>query len=163
MKLDAAKAECERWFGYLDRQREKSLAMQKIATAVRTGEITSEEGQRRVRTLDGRGLTVYDGANLEKAVRVLLRELGIANIELGRQRLMLHQIISIADVFDVAVSDMIGEAVKDARSTHPARAENIQLRKRVAELEGRLARIASISAIKDQETGDALRHGKSRF
>lgn len=73
MKLTEAKAECERWFAHLDRQREKSIAMQRIASQVRSGEITSEEGQRKVRTLDGAGVTVYDGARLEQAVKLLLR------------------------------------------------------------------------------------------
>jgi hypothetical protein len=73
MKLDEAKTECERWFAYLQRQKDKSVALQKIASARRTGEIDEQEGRRRVRQLDGCGVTVYDGANLEKAVRVLLK------------------------------------------------------------------------------------------
>lgn len=73
MKLDEAKAECARWFAYLDRQREKSLAVQKIASDVRNGVCDSDEGRRRLRALDGCSVTVYDGANLEKAVRVLLK------------------------------------------------------------------------------------------
>ena len=72
MKLDEAKAECERWFAYLRRQKDKSVAMQKIASARRLGEIDEQEERRRVRALDS-GITVYDGANLEKAVRVLLK------------------------------------------------------------------------------------------
>lgn len=72
MKLDEAKAECERWFAYLQRQRDKAIAMQKIAAARRLGEIDEAEGRRRVRALDN-GVTVYDGASLEKAVRVLLK------------------------------------------------------------------------------------------
>ena len=74
MKLPEAKAECERWFDYLNRQRDKSIAMQRIAAARRSGEINHDEGQRRVRALDS-GVTVYDGANLEKAVRVLLKHI----------------------------------------------------------------------------------------
>jgi hypothetical protein len=73
VKLPEAKAECERWFGYLNRQRDKSIAMQKIAAARRSGEMGHEEGQRLMRGLDNNSLTVYDGANLEKAVRVLLK------------------------------------------------------------------------------------------
>jgi hypothetical protein len=74
MTLNEAKAECERWFAYLKRQEEKSLALQKLATARRTGEIDEREGQRRLRTIQG-SPTVYDGANLEKAVRVLLNNI----------------------------------------------------------------------------------------
>lgn len=72
MTLTEAKAECERWFAYLKRQADKAVAMQKIANARRSGEIDEEEGRRRVRALDN-GVTVFDGANLEKAVRVLLK------------------------------------------------------------------------------------------
>lgn len=73
MQLDEAKAECERWFASLQRQKDKAIAMQKIASARRLGEIDQAEGRRRVRALDGCSVTVYDGANLEKAVRVLLK------------------------------------------------------------------------------------------
>jgi hypothetical protein len=72
MKLDEAKAECERWFAYLQHQKDKAIAMQKIAGTRRRGEIDEDEGRRRVRALDS-GVTVFDGANLEKAVRVLLK------------------------------------------------------------------------------------------
>lgn len=75
MKLAEAKEECERWFAYLKRQEERAIEIQKIASAVRKGEITSDEGQRRLRRIDGCGVTVYDGANLQKAVRVLLRHI----------------------------------------------------------------------------------------
>lgn len=75
MKLAEAKEECARWFAYLDRQREKSLAVQRIATEVRTGEITSDEGKRKLRALDGASVTVYDGARLEQAVKLLLKNL----------------------------------------------------------------------------------------
>lgn len=72
MTLTEAKAECERWFAYLKRQEEKSLALQKLAAARRTGEIDEQEGHRRLRAIQG-SPTVYDGANLERAVRVLLK------------------------------------------------------------------------------------------
>lgn len=75
MKLTEAKAECERWFAYLDRQREKSLSLQKLATQVRSGEITSDEAQRKMRTLDGNAPVVFDGARLEQAVKLLLKNL----------------------------------------------------------------------------------------
>lgn len=75
MKLEEAKTECARWFAYLDKQREKAVAMQKIAAEVRTKKIDENEARRRVRTLDNTGLTVYDGSNLEKAVKVLLQNI----------------------------------------------------------------------------------------
>ena len=73
MTLTQAKAECERWFAYLKRQEHKSLQIQSVAAARRRGEIDENEARRRVRTIDGCSVTVYDGANLEKAVRVLLK------------------------------------------------------------------------------------------
>ena len=73
MTLAEAKTECERWFVYLDRQRQKSLDMQKIASDVRNKVITTEEAQRKVRRLDSAGITVYDGARLEEAVKKLLK------------------------------------------------------------------------------------------
>lgn len=76
MTLDQAKAECERWFAYIKRQETKAVEMQKLATALRRGEIDEAESRRRVRALDGSGVTVFDGANLEKAVRVLLKHVG---------------------------------------------------------------------------------------
>lgn len=73
MTLAQAIADCHLWFAYLDRQRAKAVEMQMIAAKRRSGEIDEVEGRRRVRALDGCGVTVYDGANLEKAVRVLLK------------------------------------------------------------------------------------------
>lgn len=75
MKIAEAKAECERWFAYLDRQREKAIAMQEIAAARRSGKIEQFEASRRVRMLDGRAPVVFDGARLEQAIKALLREL----------------------------------------------------------------------------------------
>jgi Tfp pilus assembly protein PilX len=75
MTLTEAKIECNRWFAHLQRQRDKSIAMQRIATALRAGELSHQEAQRQVRTLDS-GMTVYDGANLELAVRILLKHSG---------------------------------------------------------------------------------------
>lgn len=73
MKLEEAKAECERWFAYIQKQKDKATAMGEIASAVRRGEIDQDESRRRVRALDNCSVTVFDGAKLEKAVRVLLK------------------------------------------------------------------------------------------
>jgi hypothetical protein len=73
MKLVEAKAECQRWLDYLDRQKEKSIAIQKISGAVRRGEIDSVEGKKQLRAIDDRcSLTVYDGAKLADAVAFLV-------------------------------------------------------------------------------------------
>ena len=69
-----AKAECQRWLDYLDRQKEKSLAIQKLAAERRKGECDADEGRRRLRAIDDRcSLTVYDGAKLAEAVALLIR------------------------------------------------------------------------------------------
>lgn len=74
MKLAEAKAEGQRWLDYLDRQKEKSVTIQKIAGAVRRGEIDSAEGKKQLRAVDDRcSLTVYDGAKLAEAVALLLK------------------------------------------------------------------------------------------
>jgi hypothetical protein len=73
MTIDEAKAEGQRWLDYLKRQEEKSIAIQKIAGAVRRGEIDSAEGKRQLRKIDDRcSATVYDGAKLADAVKVLI-------------------------------------------------------------------------------------------
>lgn len=73
MTLDQAKEECARWFAYIERQQTKATEMAKIAAAVRHGEIDQDESRRRVRALDNCSVTVFDGARLEQAVRVLLK------------------------------------------------------------------------------------------
>lgn len=73
MKLPDAKAECERWFAYLDSQRERAIAFQKLAARVRSGDLTTEDARREQRKLDDAGLRVYDGAKLEQAVKLLLK------------------------------------------------------------------------------------------
>lgn len=75
MSLGDARLECARWFAYLKRQEDKALQMQQIATARRTGEIDQQEANRRVRSLDNCSVVVFDGANLEKAVRTLLERI----------------------------------------------------------------------------------------
>lgn len=72
MNLAEAKAECQRWLAYLERQKAKSIAMQQIAADHRNGTCSEEEGKRRVRALDS-GVTVYDGGNLSEAVKFLLK------------------------------------------------------------------------------------------
>lgn len=70
MKTDEAIDICERWFAYIERQKQRAIEMQKLATMARNGE--QEEAQRRMRQMD-RSPTVYDGATLEPAVRYLVK------------------------------------------------------------------------------------------
>jgi hypothetical protein len=75
MNLSQAKSECERWFTYLQHQEDKSKALQVLAADRRSGLCDAREGERRRDAIQGNGLTVYDGANLSDAVRVLLKEI----------------------------------------------------------------------------------------
>lgn len=70
MDKQQAIAECERWLAYLDRQRERSTALQRLASECRA-DLGKDDARRRLAQID-RGVTVYDGSNLEQAVRFLL-------------------------------------------------------------------------------------------
>lgn len=73
MTMDEAKDEGRRWLDYLKRQEDKSVAIQKIAGSVRRGDIDSAEGKRQLRAIDDRcSVTVYDGARLAEAIKVLI-------------------------------------------------------------------------------------------
>lgn len=69
MKTDEAIRICQEWFAYIERQRQKSIELQKLAAMARAGQ--QEEAQRRLRQID-RSPTVYDGGRLEPAVRHLV-------------------------------------------------------------------------------------------
>lgn len=77
--------------------------------------------------------------------QVGLSRTSIANIELGRQRLMLHQILALADALSVPVDALMGVGVQSARDSddkREMRAELVRLRRRNATLEGALMAIA---------------------
>lgn len=74
MQLEQAKVICERWFAYLDMQRDHAYRMAVLATRVREGLITSQEAQRQVKIIDMEKLRVYDAAQLEQAVKFLLKQ-----------------------------------------------------------------------------------------
>ena len=75
MTLTEAKAECERWFEYLQGQKDKSVALAKLASERRRGLVGEQEGRRRVNEIQGAGITVYDGGNLQDAVKTLLEHI----------------------------------------------------------------------------------------
>lgn len=76
------------------------------------------------------------------ACQVGLTRASIANVELGRQRLMLHQIVSLADVFSVPVGQIIGEAVMQFPvSEHKLREKISELKSENERLRGSLRRI----------------------
>jgi hypothetical protein len=70
MKAEVAIAICEEWFAYLERQKARSVEIQKLAAMARAGQ--QEEAQRRLRQIDNTP-TVYDGGRLEPAVRALVK------------------------------------------------------------------------------------------
>lgn len=72
MKPSEAIKECERWWAYLERQKEKSLEVQKLAALARTGPVGQAEAQKRLRQLDTKSITVYDGTNLCEATQCLV-------------------------------------------------------------------------------------------
>jgi len=69
MKTDEAVRICQEWFAYIERQRAKSVEVQKLATMARNGR--QAEAQRRLRQIDN-DVTVYDGDRLEPAVKHLV-------------------------------------------------------------------------------------------
>lgn len=75
MKIDEAKAECERYLAYLKAQEDKSIALQKLASDRRRGLCDDKEKDRRIAEINGFSPTVYDGGNLANAIRVLLAAL----------------------------------------------------------------------------------------
>ena len=75
MTLDEAKKECQRWFDRHNRQSEESKKLQELAADRRAGRCSQKEGVARRIEIQGyrSSPTVYDGANLADAVRVLLK------------------------------------------------------------------------------------------
>lgn len=71
MKTEEAIEICNGWFAYIERQKQKSIEVQKLAAMARNGQ--QDEAQRRLRQLDTTSLTVYDGGRLEPAVRHLVK------------------------------------------------------------------------------------------
>lgn len=70
--LEEAIAECERWLKRCDFQREKAEALLKLASERRAGKVSAAEAKSRMDAIDGRAPTVFDGSDLEAAVRILL-------------------------------------------------------------------------------------------
>lgn len=70
MKTTEALEICDGWFAYIERQKQKAIYMQKLATMARNGQ--QEEAQRLKRQVDS-SVTVYDGGTLEPAVRHLVK------------------------------------------------------------------------------------------
>ena len=89
------------------------------------------------------------------ACQVRLTRASIANVELGRQRLMLHQIVDLAEVFRVPVGRIIGDAVMQPTATEQMLQEKVdELKREIERLRASLRRIgrdaSAASEIKNQ-------------
>jgi hypothetical protein len=73
MTLTEAREECRRYLDYLATERTKSEALQRLAADRRSGKCDDKEKERRMRDIMGSGIKVYDGANLAKAIEVMLK------------------------------------------------------------------------------------------
>lgn len=83
------------------------------------------------------------------AGQVGLSRTSIANVELGQQRLMLHQIVALADAFSISVGDLLGVGIaaeRDGVSKKALRDEIVELRRSAAALRGALSSIAEKAA-----------------
>lgn len=69
MKTDEAVRICHEWFAYIERDRQKSVEIQRLASMARNGQ--AEEARRLLRQIDNTP-TVYDGGRLEPAVKHLV-------------------------------------------------------------------------------------------
>jgi hypothetical protein len=73
MQLTEAVDEAQRWLRHLHRKRERTCEIQSLATMARNGH--AAEAQERLRLID-KSPIVYDAANLELAVRTMIKALG---------------------------------------------------------------------------------------
>ena len=71
MTLEEALQECNRYINYLKHEEKKSLALQKLAADRRLGKCDDKEKDQRLREIMGQSPTVYDGANLADAMKVI--------------------------------------------------------------------------------------------
>jgi hypothetical protein len=82
MDDESAVAEMESWLRHLDRQKERAAYLGELAALARTD---PAEAQRLKRQMDS-SPRVYDGANLEPAVRYAIRQLTEQQAEIERLR-----------------------------------------------------------------------------
>lgn len=73
MKLAEARHECQRYLNYLSVQEAKSLALQRLASDRRNCKCDDKEKARRMKDIMGPSPTVYDGARLAEAIKVLMK------------------------------------------------------------------------------------------
>ncbi len=78
------------------------------------------------------------------ACQVGMSRASIANVELGRQRLMLHQIIDLAAVLSVPLGHLLGVELASVDSAKALRQELAAERRKTALLENKLRRISAV-------------------
>lgn len=77
------------------------------------------------------------------ACQIGLTRTSITNIEVGRQRLMMHQVVELADVFAVTVGRIVGAAIEPPTvSGKEYRDQIAALKRRIGELETALRTVA---------------------
>lgn len=77
------------------------------------------------------------------ACQIGLTRTSITNIEVGRQRLMMHQVAELADVFGITVGRIIGAAIDPPNVSGKEHRQQIAaLKRRIAELETALRTVA---------------------
>lgn len=97
-------------------------------------------GQRVMEERHKAGWTQHD-----LACQVGLARTSVANVELGRQRLMLHHVLAFSDVLSIPPGELLGAgiAVHNADATRKQLRDEIHaLRRRVSDLEGVLSSIS---------------------
>lgn len=70
MNTEKAIEICEKWFAYLDRQRDHSKRLAEAASLARNGE--QMKAKQIARQVDAEKMVVFDGAYLEPAVKHLI-------------------------------------------------------------------------------------------
>lgn len=85
------------------------------------------------------------------ACQIGMSRTSIANVELGRQRLMLHQIIDLAAVLNVPMGTLLGVELASVDSAKSLRQELASERRQTALLENKLRRIC---AVVSEQTAD---------
>jgi transcriptional regulator with XRE-family HTH domain len=84
------------------------------------------------------------------AGQIGLTRASVANVETGRQRLMLHQIEALADVFNVSIGRLLGVAIDTATESERVkklRSDLAEARADKASLAVRLDKIARIAEL----------------
>lgn len=104
-----AVAECQRYLDYLDRQNERSRQLQMIAGKVRRGDVSQLEARKMMADLDDAfSVTVYDGALLADAIKVLIAATARAEAAEKRVRELEEALKALVGAVDDLISESEG-------------------------------------------------------